>query len=74
MFRLSTIINGTYDDVARTMIGTIKRTTVASGCVTMMNATWVLTDPTHFTFAITSTDGQCDLLTSYHEVSTFVLQ
>ena len=68
------IINGTYDDVALTMVGTIKRTTVSSGCVTIMNATWVLTDPTHFAFAITTTDGQCDLLASYHELNTYVRQ
>jgi len=67
-------IAGTYDDIARTMVGTIKRKTISSGCTTLMNATWVLTDPTHFTFAITSTDGQCDLRTTYNEVSTFVRQ
>jgi hypothetical protein len=68
------IITGTYNEAASTMIGTIERTTVSNGCITVMNATWVLTDPTHFTFAITSTDGRCDLLTTYNEVSTFVRQ
>jgi len=67
-------IAGTYDDVARTMVGTIKRKTISSGCTTLMTSTWVLTDPTHFTFAITGTDGHCDLLTTYNEVSTFVRQ
>jgi hypothetical protein len=67
-------IEGTYDDVARTMIGTIHRTTVANGCVTVMQTTWVLTDPQHFTVAIVGTDGLCDLATTYHEVTTFVRQ
>ena len=67
-------IAGTYDEVARTMVGTINRKTISSGCTTLMNATWVITDPTHFTFAITSTDGHCDLRTTYNEVSTFVRQ
>ena len=67
-------IEGTYDDVARTMIGTIRRTAVSTGCVTLMQATWVLTDLQHFTMAIVGTDGLCNLATTYNEVSTFVRQ
>lgn len=67
-------IVGTYDDVARTMIGTIKRTNISSGCITVMNATWVLINPTHVTLTITGTDGRCDLLKTYSEFTTFVRQ
>ena len=65
-------IEGTYNDDARTMIGTIRRTTVSNGCVTVMKTTWVLMDRKHFTMAIVGTDGLCDLAPTYNEVSTFV--
>jgi hypothetical protein len=65
-------IEGTYNDDARTMIGTIRRTTVSNGCVTVMKTTWVLMDRQHFTMAIVGTDGLCDLAPTYNEVSTFV--
>ena len=65
-------IEGTYNDDARTTIGTIRRTTVSNGCVTVMKTTWVLTDRKHFTMAIVGTDGICDLPPTYSEVSTFV--
>jgi hypothetical protein len=65
-------ITGTYDSVARTMIGKIQRTNISTGCTTIMMATWVLTNPTHFTMTITSTDGACDLLPTYSEQTVFV--
>jgi len=68
------IIEGTYDDVTHTMIGTIRRTAVSNGCVTLMQTTWALTDPQHFTMTIIGTDGLCNLATTYTEVSTFARQ
>jgi hypothetical protein len=56
------------------MIGTIKRTTVSSGCIATMNARCVLTDVRYFTRAFSGTEERCDLLPTYNEVSTFVRQ
>jgi hypothetical protein len=67
-------IAGIYDEVARTMVGTIHRTTVSNACVTVMQTTWVLTDSRHFTMAIVGTDGLCNLAATYNEVSTLVRQ
>ena len=67
-------IAGIYDSVARTMVGTITRTKISSGCTTIMNTTWVLTDPTHLTMIITGTDGACDLARTYSEQSVLVRQ
>jgi len=39
-----------------------------------MDVTLLLTDATHFTLAITGTDGKCDLLKTYSENSVFVKQ
>jgi hypothetical protein len=66
------VITGTFDDAARTMTGKIKRTNISSGCTTFMATTWLLTDSTHFTMTITSTDGACDLSRTYGEQSVFV--
>jgi len=65
-------IAGSYDDAARTMQGTIKRTSLSSGCTTVMPVTLVLSDDNHFVEAITETDGQCDLPTTYNEASVWV--
>jgi hypothetical protein len=65
---------GTYDDTTRTMRGTIKRTTVASGCATVMTVTIVLTASTQFLEAVTGTDGLCDLPLTYNEASVWVKQ
>ena len=54
------------------MQGSINRTTVANGCLTVMTVMLVLTDPTHFTLAITGTDGRCDLATTYNEATIWV--
>jgi hypothetical protein len=62
-------VSGTYDEVTRTMQGSINRTTVSTGCLTIMTVTLVLTDSTHFTLAITGTDGRCDLLKTYNEAT-----
>jgi hypothetical protein len=67
-------IEGTYDPEARTAIGTIRRTNVASGCVTVMRTTWMLTDPRHLNMAIVGTDGACDLPAGYNEISTLIRQ
>jgi hypothetical protein len=67
-------VTGPYDDVTRTLRGTIKRTTRSSGCTTIMTVTMVLTDATHFTLAITGTDGKCDLLTTYNEATVWAKQ
>lgn len=67
-------IIGSYDDATRTMRGTMRRTTISSGCATIMTVTLVLTDSTHFLAAITGTDGRCDLLTTYNEASVWVRQ
>jgi len=67
-------IVGTYDDATRTMHGTIKRTTRSNGCVTIFTMIFALTDATHFTEAITGTDGRCDLPTTYNEASVWVKQ
>ena len=50
-------VSGTYDEVTRTMQGSVSRTTVSSGCRTIMTVTLLLTDSMHFTTAITGTDG-----------------
>lgn len=63
-------IQASYDPETHTMVGTIRRTTVASGCVTVMRTTWMLTDPRHLNMAILGTEGACDLPTGYKEVST----
>jgi hypothetical protein len=65
-------VSGTYNEVTRTMQGSINRTTVSSGCLTIMTVTLVLTDSTHFTLAITGTDGHCDLLTTYNEATIWL--
>jgi hypothetical protein len=65
-------VSGTYDEATRTMQGSINRTTVANGCLTVMTVMLVLTDPTHFTLAITGTDGRCDLATTYNEATIWV--
>jgi hypothetical protein len=67
-------IVGTYDSATRSMHGTIRRTNRSTGCVTMMTVTLMLTDTTHFTEAITGTDGRCDLLTTYNEAFVWVKQ
>jgi hypothetical protein len=67
-------VSGTYDEVSRTMQGSINRTTVSSGCLTIMTVTLVLTDSTHFTLAITGTDGRCDLLRTYNEATIWLRQ
>ena len=67
-------IAGTYDDASRVLRGTIKRTTRSSSCTTLMDVTILLTDATHFTMAITGTDGKCDLLKTYSETSVLVKQ
>ena len=67
-------VSGTYDPATRTMQGSINRTTVSSGCLTIMAVTLVLTDSTHFTLAITGTDGRCDLATTYNEATIWVRQ
>ncbi len=67
-------LTGTYNDASRVMPLIVQRTSVATGCVTSMTGTLILTDSTHLTLVVTGTDGACDLPAGYNEATVYTKQ
>lgn len=64
-------LQGTLDPATGHMPFTIARTTLFTGCVTVMSGFIQVSDPAHLTLVITGTDGACDLPRTFTDVQSY---